>query len=29
LFLAPFQAFASIRRDGGTVAIGRVAIEAG
>jgi N-acetylglutamate synthase len=27
--LAPFQAFASIRRDGGTVAIGRVAVAAG
>ena len=29
LLSAPFQAFASIRRDGGTVAIGRVAVAAG
>ena len=29
LVSAPFQAFASIRRDGGTVAIGRVAVAAG
>ena len=29
LLSAPFQAFASIRRDGGTVAIGRIAVTAG
>jgi GNAT superfamily N-acetyltransferase len=29
LLSAPFQAFASVRRDGGTVAIGRVAVAAG
>jgi GNAT superfamily N-acetyltransferase len=29
LLSAPFQAFASIRRDGGTVAIGRVAVAVG
>ena len=29
LLSAPFQAFASIRRDGGTVAIGRVAVAGG
>jgi N-acetylglutamate synthase len=29
LLSAPFQAFASIRQDGGTVAIGRVAVAAG